>query len=51
MMARKQQEGDEGIQPLLLATLMARKEEQEGISPVVLAALMARKQEWEKQTV
>jgi hypothetical protein len=42
----------EGISPLVLAALMARREErEEGISPFVLAALMGRREEREKETV
>ncbi len=42
----------EGISPLVLAALMARREErEEGISPFVLAALMGRHEEREKETV
>jgi hypothetical protein len=45
----------EGISPLLLATLLARRregEEGEGIQhPLLLAALMARRQEREKEMV
>ena len=45
----------EGISPLVLAALMARREEREegegGISPFVLAALMGRREEGEKETV
>jgi len=33
----------EGISPLVLAALMARREEREGISPLLLATLMARR--------
>ena len=48
-----EQEGPfEGISPLVLAALMARREErEEGISPFVLAALMGRHEEREKETV
>src|SRR5260221_14594464 len=39
-----EQEGPfEGISPLVLAALMARREEREGISPLLLATLMARR--------
>ena len=44
----------EGIHPLLLAALMARREEgeerREEIHPLLLAALMARREEREKVT-
>jgi hypothetical protein len=47
-----EQEGPfEGISPLVLAALMARRrgrEEGEGISPLMLAALMGRRKEWEE---
>ena len=48
-----EQEGPfEDISPLVLAALMARREErEEGISPFVLAALMGRHEEREKETV
>ncbi len=56
--AQAQEEGGaewEGIPPLLLAALMARREEGEErgeeISPLLLAALMARREEREKATV
>src|SRR5258708_2346243 len=39
-----EQEGPfEGISPLVLAALMARREEREGVSPLLLATLMARR--------
>src|SRR5260370_20932699 len=39
-----EQEGPfEGISPLVLAALMARREEREGISPLLFATLMARR--------
>jgi hypothetical protein len=44
----------EGIHPLVLAALMARRQEREegeGIPPSLLAALMARRQEREEETV
>ena len=50
MMGRQQEK--EGIHPLLLAALMARRQEREegmGISPLLLAALMARRGEREEQ--
>src|SRR5260221_47525 len=44
-----EQEGPfEGISPLVLAALMARRKEREGISPLMLAALMGRRKEWEE---
>lgn len=42
----EQERPSEGINPLLLAALMARREEGEGIQhPLLLAALMARRRE------
>src|SRR5258706_364423 len=43
---------EQDIYPLLLATLMGRRQEhREEITPLVLAALMGRRQEREKRTV
>ena len=38
----------DGIHPLLLAALAARREEREGISPLLLATLLARRREGEE---
>src|SRR5260370_38137264 len=51
--AAEEQGGEEqegpfgGINPLLLAALMGRREEREGMHPLLLAALMARREEGE----
>jgi hypothetical protein len=41
----EQETSFEALAPILLATMMHRREEGEGISPLVLAALLARRRE------
>jgi len=47
----EQETSFEALAPILLATMMHRREEGEGISPLVLAALMGRREEREKAMV